>query len=76
MSKYHFLRTFRRAVGLSPWQFLLNERMRRAAYRLATSDEAISTIAFDTGFGDLSTFNNRFRSTFGVRPTDYRRHWQ
>ncbi len=72
MSKYHFLRTFRHTVGMTPYQFLLSVRMRRAAVRLATSSEPVSAIAFDTGFGDLSTFNGRFRETFGVSPTVYR----
>jgi AraC-like DNA-binding protein len=72
MSKYHFLRTFRHAVGMTPYQFLLGVRMRRAAVRLATSAAPVSAIAFETGFGDLSTFNARFRETFGMSPTAFR----
>ncbi len=72
MSKYHFLRTFRRITGVTPYQFVLNLRMRRAAVRLATSSDPVAHIAFDTGFGDLSTFNNRFRDVFGAAPTKFR----
>jgi AraC-like DNA-binding protein len=72
LSKFHFLRTFRRAVGLSPYQFVLNQRMRRAAHRLASSSDPVSAVAFAAGFGDLSTFNRRFRSLFGVTPVQYR----
>jgi len=72
MSKYHFLRTFRHTVGMTPYQFLLGVRMRRAAVRLATSSAPVSAIAFDVGFGDLSTFNGRFRETFGMSPTAFR----
>jgi AraC-like DNA-binding protein len=72
MSRYHFLRTFRHVVGVTPYQFLLGERMRRAAVRLATSSAPVSAIAFDAGFGDLSTFNARFRATFGMSPTAFR----
>jgi AraC-like DNA-binding protein len=72
MSKYHFLRTFRHVVGMTPHQFLLGVRMRRAAVQLATSAEPVSAIAFETGFGDLSTFNARFRETFGMNPTAFR----
>jgi AraC-like DNA-binding protein len=71
-SKYHFLRTFRRVVGMTPYQFLLGIRMRRAAVRLATTSEPVSTIAFEAGFGDLSTFNHRFRSVFGSAPQTFR----
>ena len=74
MSKYHFLRIFRRAVGMTPYQFLLSVRMRRAAVRLAGTSESVASIAFDAGFGDLSTFNHRFRDLFGMTPVAYRRH--
>lgn len=72
MSKYHFLRIFRRVVGMTPYQFVLSVRMRRAAVRLATSAETVSAIALDMGFGDLSTFNRRFKEVFGMSPTIYR----
>ena len=73
MSKYHFLRTFRRVAGMTPYQFLLGLRLRRAAARLRESDAAIAAIAFDAGFGDLSSFNARFRAAFGLTPGAYRR---
>lgn len=72
LSKYHFLRTFRRVVGRSPYQYLLITRMRRAALALLRSDEQVSAIAFAAGFGDLSTFNHRFREIFGETPRAYR----
>jgi AraC family transcriptional regulator len=73
MSRYHFLRSFRRMVGLTPHQYVLRTRLHRAAVRLRRSTEAISTIAFDVGFNDLSTFNRRFRRVIGVSPGAYRR---
>jgi AraC family transcriptional regulator len=72
MSKYHFLRVFRRLAGVTPHQYLISTRMRRAALGLASSRRPVLAIALDSGFGDLSTFNNRFRATFGLTPTQYR----
>lgn len=72
VSKYHFLRTFRRAVGISPYQFLLTFRMRQAALRLLTSSDSVTSVGFESGFGDLSTFNGHFRELFGLSPREYR----
>ena len=72
LSRYHFLRVFRAAVGMTPYQLVLDVRLRQAAVRLRTSQDAISTVAFDAGFGDLSTFNRRFRAVFGMTPQAWR----
>jgi AraC family transcriptional regulator len=71
-SPYHFLRTFRQIVGMTPHQFLLRTRLHRAALRLRRTDEPVGTIAFEAGFNDLSTFNRRFRRLMGVSPGIYR----
>jgi AraC family transcriptional regulator len=73
VSKFHFLRMFQRSVAMTPYQFLLSVRMRRAALRLSRSSAAVSEIAFEAGFGDLSTFNSRFRDLFGMSPTAFRK---
>ena len=67
-----FLRVFRRLVGMTPYQYELRARMGRAARRLATSKDPVLAVALDSGFGDLSTFNARFRATFGMTPSMYR----
>jgi AraC-like DNA-binding protein len=55
--------------------FLVGQRLARA-YRLLCepnmSQMAISTIAYDVGFGDLSYFNRRFRRLYGLTPRDIR----
>ena len=72
MSKYHFLRVFRRLTGVTPHQYLISARLRRAALALASSPRPVIDIALDSGFGDLSTFNKTFRAAFGLTPTQYR----
>lgn len=73
MSRYHFLRTFRQALGVTPYQLLLNVRMRRAASALKATPAPVSAIAYEAGFGDLSTFNARFRSVVGMTPQAFRK---
>lgn len=72
MSPYHFLRTFRRVIGMTPHQYILHHRLHRAAVCLRQSDQPISTVALDAGFNDLSTFNRRFRRVMGASPSVYR----
>jgi AraC-like DNA-binding protein len=73
MSPYHFLRVFRAVVGVTPHQYVLRTRLRRAAVALALGDEPIATIAYAHGFGDLSTFVTAFGRVFGKPPRDFRR---
>ncbi|HKD21088.1 MAG TPA: AraC family transcriptional regulator [Rhizomicrobium sp.] len=72
LSEFHFLRVFRALVGMTPHQFLLRTRLHQAALRLRKTADSISAIAFDCGFGDLSTFNHRFRRVMGVNPSRWR----
>jgi len=72
MDAYRFLRLFRRVVGMTPHQYVLHLRLCRAAQWLITRRDDISTIAYDAGFNDLSTFNHRFRRLVGVTPGAYR----
>jgi AraC-like DNA-binding protein len=72
LSRFHFLRTFRRVTGITPHQWLLRARLRDAAQRLATTREPVTDIALDVGFEDLSNFIRSFRAEFGVSPRRYR----
>jgi transcriptional regulator GlxA family with amidase domain len=60
---------------MTPYKFVTNLRMRRAAVALATTRAPVAEIAFGAGFGDLSTFNHRFRETFGAAPSHFRRSY-
>ncbi|HEY1325588.1 MAG TPA: AraC family transcriptional regulator [Casimicrobiaceae bacterium] len=68
MSRYHFLRTFRHVVGMTPHRYVTHARLRWSAVRLRNSRAPIAEVAADAGFGDLSTFHARFRAAFGTTP--------
>jgi AraC-like DNA-binding protein len=75
LSTYHFLRTFQRVTGVTPHQYVLRMRLRRAAVRLATEPAKVIDIALESGFADLSNFNRTFRTEFGVTPRAYRHQY-
>jgi AraC-like DNA-binding protein len=73
LSPYHFLRTFEAVAGLTPHQYVMRMRLRRAAVRLVQEQASVLNIAFDCGFGDISNFNRSFRAEFGMSPRVFRR---
>jgi AraC-like DNA-binding protein len=63
------------ADGTTFTEFLTEQRLTRAHRLLcepSANQAAISTIAYDVGFGDLSYFNRRFRRQFGLTPREVR----
>ncbi|HEX7871318.1 MAG TPA: AraC family transcriptional regulator [Sphingobium sp.] len=72
----HFCRVFKRAVGLSPHQYLLKARLERAQQMLCHSDVSIAVVADMLGFTSQSHFNRAFRKHFGDAPTSYRKRGQ
>jgi AraC-like DNA-binding protein len=72
LSPFHFLRLFSGSLGVTPHQYLVRTRLRRAARLLAEDDRAITDIAFDVGFGDLSNFVRTFHRAAGLSPRRFR----
>jgi AraC-like DNA-binding protein len=61
--------------GTTLSKFVLGQRLAQVHRMLADPSHAhqhIATLAYDVGFGDLSTFNRQFRHHFGVTPSDVR----
>lgn len=71
MSACHLIRVFRKATGLSPHEYLLNLRIKRAR-RLLQEGETIAAIAFECGFCDQSHLHRHFRRLTGITPGKYR----
>jgi AraC family transcriptional regulator len=73
LSPFHFLRLFSRTIGVTPHQYLVRSRLRRAARLLAEGDRPITDVALDVGFGDLSNFVRTFHRAAGVSPRGFRK---
>ncbi|CCH49152.1 AraC family transcriptional regulator [Pseudodesulfovibrio piezophilus] len=70
MSKYHFIRLFRRQFGITPHQYVLSARINRAR-RALEDGGAPSTVAHMSGFTDVSHLNRRFKRIHGITPRQY-----
>ncbi len=72
LSAFHFLRLFAKVLGLTPHQYLVRTRLKRAAALLAEENRSITEIALDVGFNDLSNFVRTFGLAAGVSPSRFR----
>lgn len=72
MSVRAFSRLFQDTVGLSFSQFAVRHRLHTAADRLATTDKAIKTIAFELGFASDSHLCRLFQQHYDCSPAMYR----
>lgn len=71
LSKYHLIRVFRREVGLTPHQFQIQNRIRKARKLLEQSVPAAEA-ALAAGFCDQSHFIRHFQKIVGLTPAGYR----
>jgi AraC-like DNA-binding protein len=70
-----YLQRLFEADGTTFSEFLIRQRLARAHQLLCDPNAktlAISSIAYDVGFGDLSYFNRRFRRKYGLTPGEVR----
>ncbi len=72
VSRFHFCRVFKKAVGMSPMNFLTLMRIDRAK-ALLRKNIPVSTVALKAGFNDLSNFNRQFRKITGLTPKGYQK---
>lgn len=73
MSPHYFSELFKRSTGLSPHQYVIRARVRRAKQLLRQSDAAIATVAYQVGFANQSHLNRHFKRLVGVTPGQFRR---
>jgi AraC family transcriptional regulator len=73
LSKFHFHRLFKNAVGEAPLRYQLNLRMHEAKRLLRETKQSVVTVAADVGYINPSHFAQIFRRETGLSPSDYRR---
>lgn len=68
LSKYHFLRMFKKEFGLTPHNFIINHRINKA-YELIINGKEISQASLEVGFNDQSHFTRNFKKLYGYTPS-------
>ena len=73
-SEYHFSRKFREITSISFREYLRSRRLAFALKELRDTDTGILEIAMDYGFSSNEAFTRAFRETYGLTPSEYRKH--
>ncbi|WP_010271949.1 helix-turn-helix domain-containing protein [Paenibacillus senegalensis] len=71
-SRYHFIRSFKAMIGVTPYQYVLQLRMEEAKRLLKRSAQSVTEIGFSVGFSSVSQFQRAFVKMVGMTPTQYR----
>lgn len=73
ISEREAIRTFNNILGISPFAYLMQYRVRMATKLLTETKYSISQIAYDCGFGSTSYFGKEFKKMMGMTPLEYRK---
>ncbi len=72
MSQYYFCHLFKRSTGMSPHQYLIQQRVERAKHLLRQRELTITWVALECGFANQSHFAKHFRQYTGLNPKQFR----
>ncbi|HKP69210.1 MAG TPA: AraC family transcriptional regulator [Pyrinomonadaceae bacterium] len=72
LSQFHFARSFRKSTGMTPQQFVMQQRIERAKELLQSEDLPIVEVSLLTGFKNQSHFTSLFRKFTRLTPKIWR----
>lgn len=72
MSQSYFCRSFKRSMGIAPYQYILQQRVERAKQLLRQNELSIAQIALMCGFKNQSQLTTLFRKLTGITPKVFR----
>lgn len=72
LSKYHFIRRFKQVMGVTPWRYILRQRLDEAKRRLADPTLSVKEVAAQLDFNSPAYFSRWFRKESGLTPRQFR----
>ena len=72
LSPFHFVREFKKSVGMTPYRYVIHQRIEKAKELLTQTDLAIADVALDCGFSNQSHLGRLFKQYTGITPKHYR----
>jgi AraC family transcriptional regulator len=73
MSRHHFARLFKQSVGVSPHQYVIQQRVNRAKQLLLRGELSVAEVAYQVGFANQSHLSRHFKRLLGVTPRQLQR---
>ncbi|MDO4312560.1 MAG: AraC family transcriptional regulator [Eubacteriales bacterium] len=73
LDRSYFGKVFKKVVGQSPQEFLIQYRMAKAADALIIGDESVGDIGASVGYPNLLHFSRAFKGVYGIPPSEYRK---
>ena len=76
LSRFYISHSFKKEIGMSPMEYLIDIRIKESKILLRTTNYSISQVADIVGFTTPTYFSKQFRKSTGISPTDYREQYQ
>ena len=72
MSRTNLIRIFKKNTGITPYKFLLDEKIKVAKALLSTTNMSVKSISEKLGFSDEHYFSYLFKEKVGISPLKYK----
>lgn len=69
LSKFHFLEKFKELYGITPHQYLIELKTKKAYQLLQKRQRSVAEVCYAVGFESISSFSCLFKKKFGIFPS-------